>query len=73
MAIVLLPDDPLPFVNMNTEPPSSPSATAIQAGLRRNDRVVLRQNGQQTPTPLVKGANLPSSSIPSSNVHQIST
>jgi hypothetical protein len=68
MAIPLLPDDPLPFANTNAETPSAPSAAAMDFGLRQNDPE-LRQNGQETPTPLVKGANLPSSSIPS-NLYQ---
>ena len=67
MAIPLLPDDPLPFANMNTGSSSATSAAAMDVGPRQNDPE-LRQNGQETPTPLVKGANLPSLSIPSTYI-----
>jgi hypothetical protein len=67
MAIALLPDFHLHFANMNAETPSAPSAAAMDAGPRQNDRE-LRKNGQQTPTLLVKGANLPTSSISSTYI-----
>ena len=58
MAIALSHNYPLLFANIEAESPSSPSAAGIDAGPCRNDSE-LRQNGQQTPPPLVKGAKLP--------------
>ena len=65
MAIALLLPDylPVPFANMNAGTSSAPSFAAMDFDLRRND-LELRQNGQQTPTPLVIGAAVLTVTVP---------